>query len=505
MFRPLTRRVLLRTGAISVGAFAGGALLAACGGSGSATGQAASTSAAALATAAAAVSTSSAAAAATKAVSTSASATTAASQATSSKAVTSPTASVAAATKSAAPAGKIRFSYVGGQPNDTVFSKLAGQFNAQNPGAQVSVEGTWNWDNNKYLVQASGGDAADVVWSSETYAPQLSIAGATSDLDSYIAKDAQFKASDYFQTVLDAYKYQGKQVGLPILWGAYVMWYNKTLFDIAGQAAPDATWTWDTFLAAAKALTKPSSDPAVFGQYGFETRNHQNVWSPWVWGTGGDLFSADGLTCTLSSPESIAGMQYVLDLMHKWKVAPTAKDLAAQKLTEAFGPTGKVAMIWNAIYLLPTYNKYTSFEWDIAPIPKGPHAYFTTNPTSGLAMWKGTHAPDTAWEFMRYLVSEEAEKLYVTSGVSGMPVQKAAAQLILTQPGPPAHKQVFYDAFAYAKPAFTTPYGQNAINILQSQGKFGDMWTQGLPAQDVLTAAMPLVNAAIQAQITAKK
>lgn len=502
----LSRRVLLRTCTIGVGAFAGGALLAACGG-GSATGQIASTSAAAPPTT---ISTSTTAPLAT-AVTTSAPAATAASpiansQVTSSQAVTSPTASVSAAPKSAAAAGKIRFSYTPGNDFQTVFTKLASQFEAQNPGTQVTTEGTWNWDNNKYLVQASGGDAADVVWSDETYAPELYIAGATRALDAFIAVDHQYQPSDYFPNALAALNYQGKQIGLVMDWGAYVLWYNKSLFDQMGQKLPDATWTWDTFLSTAQALTKPSGNPQVFGQYGFETRNHQNVWSPWIWGAGGDLFSADGLKCVMDSPEAIAGIQYWLDLVHKFKVAPTAKELSDNKLgTNAFGLTGKIGMVFNAIYFLPTYSKATSFEWDIAPIPQGPKGHFTTMPTDALAMWKDTRSPDTAWQFMRYLVSAQAEQLYVSSNLPGMPVEKTAAQLILKKAGPPASKQVFYDAFAYSKPSFTTPYGQNAINILQTQGKFGDMWTQGLPAHDVMAAAMPTVNAAIQAQVNAKK
>jgi multiple sugar transport system substrate-binding protein len=501
-----SRRVLLRACTFGVGSLAGGALLAACGGG--ATGQVASTSAAAPPATAATVTApaTSAAAPSSAAATTAAPATTLASQVTTSQAGSSSTATVSAASKSAAASGKIRFSYTPGNDFQTVYTKLASQFQAQNPGTQVAVEGTWNWDNNKYLVQASGGDAADVVWSDETYAPELYVAGATRALDDFIAVDHQYNPSDYFPNAIAALKFQGKQIGLVMEWGAYILWYNKSLFDQMGQKPPDATWTWDKFLSTAQALTKPSSDPQVFGQYGFETRNHQNVWSPWIWGAGGDLFSADGLKCTMDSPEAIAGIQYWLDLVHKSKVAPTAKELSDRKLgSNAFGLTGKIGMVFNAIYYLPTYSKATSFEWDIAPMPQGPKAHFTTMPTDALAMWKETRSPDTAWTFMRYLVSEEAEKLYVTGNLPGMPAHKAAADLILKQSGPPASKQVFYDAFQYAKPAFTTPYGQNAINVLQDQGKFGDMWTQGLPARDVLTAAMPTVNAAMQTQINAKK
>ncbi len=40
-----------------------------------------------------------------------------------------------------------------------------------------------------------------------------------------------------------------------------------------------------------------------------------------------------------------------------------------------FGITGKVGMVFNAIYFLPTYRQaegLQQIEWDVAPIPKGP-------------------------------------------------------------------------------------------------------------------------------------
>src|SRR6185436_13795524 len=110
-------------------------------------------------------------------------------------------------------------------------------------------------------------------------------------------------------------------------------------------------------------------------------------------------------------------------------------------------------------------------EWDIAPIPKGPKGRITTNPTAGVTMWAGSKAPDVAWSFMRYLVSEEASKIYVDMAIDGLPVHKGAADLVLKDSRPPKSKQVYIDAFKYAKPAFTTPYGQRAMVALNDDIK----------------------------------
>lgn len=503
----MTRRRLLQ-GVVATAGGAAALALAACGSSAAVTSQAASSQATVRPTV------SSAASAAVTAP------TTASQAATSSQAITSAPTSSAATSTAAAPAttvaasktapaavpGKIRFSYTPGPAFDKVYTGLASQFQAQNPGTQVSAEGTWDWDNNKYIVQATGGSAADIVWSDETYDTQLYTAGVTQPLDSYIATDAQYKLTDYFESAMAGYRFQGKQIGLPMLCGPYVLWYNKSVFDQAGQKYPTPSWTWDDFLSTATALTKPSGDAAVFGQYGFETRNHQNVWVPWIFGEGGQIFSDDNTKSLMDSPEAIAGIQYWLDVVYKHKVAPTPKDLSDRKLgTNAFGMTGKVGMVYNGIYFWNGYKKNQSLDFDITFIPHGPKSNATNLPTDGLVMWKGTRAADTAWSFMKFLVSQPAEEQYVTGGVDGMPVNKAAAQIILKQPGPPANKQAFYDVFQFAKPTFTDPYGQNAISVLQKDGKFADMWNNNLNVHDTLAAAVPLMNKAIQAQIDSKK
>ena len=506
--RQLTRRQLVRGALAATGGLAA-LTLAACGGAATSTASASTSQTTAPATTVAASVQATSAPATTSALTSSAAAATTpatTSLATSSAVATTSSATVQASTKVAAAPGKIRFSYTPGPAFKKVYEGLASQFQQENSGTQVAAEGTWDWDNNKYIVQATGGDAADVVWSDETYDTQLWIAGVTQALDSYIAKDGQYKTEDYFESPMAGYRFQGKQIGLSMLCGPYVLWYNKTLFDQAGQKYPTPSWTWDNFLNTAQALTKPSSDPNVMGQYGFETRNHQNVWVPWIFGEGGQIFSDDGTKSLMDSPADIAGIQYWLDLVYKHKVAPTPKELSDRKLgTNAFGMSGKVGMVYNGIYFWNGYKKNQSLDFDITFIPHGPQSNFTNLPTDGLVMWKGSRAPDTAWSFMKFLVSQPAEEQYVTGGVDGMPVNKAAAELVLKQPGPPANKQAFYDVFQNARPTFTSPYGQNAISVLQKDGKFGDMWNQNLNVHDTLSAAVPLMNAAIQAQMTAKK
>jgi ABC-type glycerol-3-phosphate transport system substrate-binding protein len=79
------------------------------------------------------------------------------------------------------------------------------------------------------------------------------------------------------------------------------------MFDAAGVADPDDTWTWETFRDAAKKLTTPGK------QWGVQLPDSWGdlVWyrgiSPIIYQNGGTVLSEDGKTTTgyLNSPEVV--------------------------------------------------------------------------------------------------------------------------------------------------------------------------------------------------------
>jgi multiple sugar transport system substrate-binding protein len=402
--------------------------------------------------------------------------------------------------------GAIRFSHLSDQKQTDFWNKAGGLFSQQYPRIKLTLEPTWSWDNAKYIAGAVAGDAADVVWTSENYVTPLFARGVVQEVDPYLTKDKSFKAGDYFDTVLAAYKFRNKQAGWPVSWGAYVMYYNATLFERNGRKKPDESWTWDTFLDTAKALTRPSADPATVGQFGFETRWHENVFAPWIWNAGGDIFDAAGTKCLLDKPETVEGLQYLVDLIHRHKVAISPADITQFKLgTNAFGITGKVGMVWNAIYLMPTYRNASDGlngqDWDVAPIPKGPKGRTTTNPTAGGAMWKGSKSPEAAWTFMRFMNAKETMELWMAEQMDGLAVHKGAADQLLKDTRLPKSKQVFVDAFKYAKPAFTTPYGQRPMSVFKSA--LSPVFTNGGNVKQAVSEAIGAVRTAMDEEVAA--
>ena len=71
-------------------------------------------------------------------------------------------------------------------------------------------------------------------------------------------------SSDLSPTAVDAFKVDGKTVGVPFQVGEVVFYYNKKLFEKAGVKAEDIK-SWDDFLGAVKKLKAAGITPLVVG------------------------------------------------------------------------------------------------------------------------------------------------------------------------------------------------------------------------------------------------
>jgi raffinose/stachyose/melibiose transport system substrate-binding protein len=80
----------------------------------------------------------------------------------------------------------------------------------------------------------------------------------------HITKDVASWESELTPTAVNAFKDDGKVVGVPFEVGEVAFYYNKKLFDKAGVKAEDIK-TWDDFLGAVKKLKAAGITPIVVG------------------------------------------------------------------------------------------------------------------------------------------------------------------------------------------------------------------------------------------------
>jgi raffinose/stachyose/melibiose transport system substrate-binding protein len=143
-----------------------------------------------------------------------------------------------------------------------VWDKSAADYNAQHPGVKVQFKYLENEAFKAKLptmLQSSDRPELFYSWAGGVMQAQDK-AGFLKD----ITADVSAVDSTLSPTAVDAFKVDGKQVGVPFEVGEVVFYYNKKLFEKAGVKADDIK-TWDDFLAAVKKLKAAGITPIVVG------------------------------------------------------------------------------------------------------------------------------------------------------------------------------------------------------------------------------------------------
>ncbi len=248
----------------------------------------------------------------------------------------------------------------------------------------------------KLQTTIAGGTVADLFWLSQENIAGFADGEALLDISDRLAEDQSPAANldDYFPGILQTAQYDGRTYALPWISQPVMLYYNPALFDAAGIAYPDDTWTWDTFKEAAAAMTDPAQD--VYG-------TAFNDWPPiqmFIWQAGGDVISEDLSSCPIDTPEAIAGAQFYQDIIFNEQYAPSEATIAEQGFGEMV-KAGKVAMFFGgaADDLDYAHKKDpANAVLKVAVVPKGPQSRATFAYSASTAIFSGTEHPDEAYQ-----------------------------------------------------------------------------------------------------------
>lgn len=351
----------------------------------------------------------------------------------------------------------IHFPHAMGDDGQPVFEDVAAKFHEQNPNITVLVEPTFDWDAQKYLVQAAAGTAPDILWGDEHFVYNFSAKGVLLDLNPFM-EGSGFNKADY-DDLFQYFAFRGAQYGIALWSGCYALFYNKKLMDEAGVSYPTDKWTYDDVVTAAQQITKDTNNDGEPDIWGFLCQTGwANPWGATIWAFGGEFFNEDGTKFLLCESPNYAGLQWYLDMIHKHKVAPLPE--VADAISGGGDPfaLGLVGLKSGSPWSMPTYRKITEFEWDVAAMPVGPNGRHNVLTTDSLSLYKDSKAPDAAWSFIETLLNEDSAKLYCSNFKGPVPALKAGHQYFLLPNEAPSNQQVFIDALSYAKVPFQSPY-----------------------------------------------
>ena len=230
-------------------------------------------------------------------------------------------------------------------------------------------------------------------------------------LNEMIANDG-VDMSKYPEGVVNLYKIDGECFGLPKDFDTIGLLYNKELFDAKGIAYPDDTWDWEKLVEVAAALTDPAE-----GVYGMAAEvSRQEVYYNFIYQSGGTVLNDDNSRSGFDMPESVDAIQYMYDLIHKYKVSPTVQQLAETQPKTLFS-SGKLAMMflgsWNVSWMVN--DEYVSKVGDITVLPSGKVRATMYNGLANSASAFTEHK-EAVWAWLKFLGSYDAQLIGSQNG-----------------------------------------------------------------------------------------
>lgn len=314
----------------------------------------------------------------------------------------------------------VRFAFWGDPAEQAAYEKVVLAFENEHP--EIDIQTDYTPGQSDYLKKIStsfaGGNAPDIFLINYRSFGQYAARDALQPVDPFLQASESISAADYYEVSLDAFRYNGtEQTCMPQNVSSLVVYYNKDLFAANNVSLPEAGWTWEDFLAAAKALTTDTNGDGQIDTYGLVMEQSLYRYASFIWSNGGQL--VDDLnnpsTLALDSPEAIEAIEWVsnLGVSGEGVVPPEAEAQAEDD--EARFMRGGAGMFLQSRRAVPTLREIDTFNWDVAPLPVA-KAPVTVLHSDAFCMAATAASKPEAWAFIEYAVGSEGQTILAETG-----------------------------------------------------------------------------------------
>ncbi|MEV5311196.1 sugar ABC transporter substrate-binding protein [Streptomyces sp. NPDC052610] len=297
-------------------------------------------------------------------------------------------------------------------------------------GIKVKLEVVpWSDLLNRILTATTSGQGPDVLNIGNTWSASLQATGALlpwdeKNLDKIGGRDR------FVESALGSTGVQGQDpAAVPLYSMAYALYYNKKLFAEAGIEKPPATW--DELVAAGKKLTAKGKNG--IGVEGSNLSN--NIHQVFVLGKqhGADFFTPDGKP-DFTSDGAVAAVKQYVDLMAEHEiVAPGNAEYAQNQSLSDFSNDKTGMVLWQTASATFKAQGMKDDEWGVAPAPVQSGRPGTGEATNSMvaginmSVFKNTDNLDGALDFVKFMTSDEEQKI-LNKAYGSIPPVKSAQQ-----------------------------------------------------------------------------
>ncbi len=346
-----------------------------------------------------------------------------------------------------------------------------------NPEIEVTFQAIPGNYNEKIQLMLGTGTAPNIFYLQDFRIPSFLQYDKIRPLNDLIKKDSTFDVEDFYPQFIEAFTKEGEIYGIPKDFGAFVLYYNKKMFEEAGLKRPPKDWK--ELEAFAKKLTKDQNGDGKLEQYGLVVEPAIDKFIVFAYQNGSAYHDEEG-NLQLTSPEFIEALEFYHGMYEK-KIATIPSDISMQSSEEAFGRE-RVAMVISGSWFIPSLrDNYAAVDYGIAELPQGKEKATLTF-TVGYLMPNDVSKIEDSWKTLAYLTGKEGMKVWTSSGVA-MPTRKSVAK-VLGYDEHPVYS-VFMKSAEYGH-VFQVDYNDRWFDVTQAglQGIF----LEGLDIRETLEA-----------------
>lgn len=254
--------------------------------------------------------------------------------------------------------------------------RYVNRFSEHHPDVRISLEAVTNQAEyrDRILTSIAAGTPPDVFLLDNIDIPVFASRDVLLDLKPFLPRIGLDPAA-FDPRVREIFTVDGQLLAVPKGFTPMVLVYNKRLFREAGIPEPGPDWTWDDFMAAARALTRDRDGDGTPDQFGALFDRRVFLWISWIWSGGGDVLCPGGHRASgcLDSPATRRTLRWYLDWVQRDSITPRVFTLR-QSLGDQFRlfNSGKVAMLTTGHFWIPNFRPHVEsgrLEIGFAPIP----------------------------------------------------------------------------------------------------------------------------------------